>query len=72
MQGTAVQARNKKTRGFVIAGIILLFLLITAFSSFTTIASGTVGVVSVFGAVKDVPLYEGLHTVAPFVTTVTK
>jgi regulator of protease activity HflC (stomatin/prohibitin superfamily) len=72
MQGTAVQSRSKKIRGFVIAGIILLIVLITAFSSFTTIASGTVGVVSVFGAVKDDPIYEGLHTVIPFVTTISK
>jgi regulator of protease activity HflC (stomatin/prohibitin superfamily) len=72
MQGTAVQPRSKKIRGFVIAGIILLLVLITAFSSFTTVTSGTVGVVSVFGAVKDEPIYEGLHTVIPFVTSVVK
>ncbi len=72
MQGTVVQPRSKKIRGFVIAGIILLFVLITAFSSVITVASGTVGVVSVFGAVRDEPLYEGLHTVIPFVTSVSK
>ncbi len=51
---------------------MLVLILIVAFSSFTTIASGTVGVVSVFGAVRDTPVYEGLHTVIPFVTTVNK
>ena len=72
MQSTAVQSKNKKTRSIVIAGIVAVLLLITGFSSIKTISSGTVGVVSVFGAVKNEPLYEGLHTVMPFVTTVTK
>ncbi len=72
MQGTAVQPKNKKIRTIIIGGIVLLLVLITAFSSITTISSGTVGVVSVFGAVKDEPIYEGLHTVVPFITSVTK
>jgi regulator of protease activity HflC (stomatin/prohibitin superfamily) len=62
----------KKIRKIVIAAIILVLVIIVAMSSFTTIASGTVGVVSVFGAVKEEPLYEGLHFVTPFITTVTK
>ncbi len=70
MQNSTVQP--KKIRMIVIASIVLVILLITAFSSIKTIDSGTVGVVSVFGAVKDEPIYEGLHTVMPFITNVTK
>ena len=70
MQNSTVQP--KKIRVIVIVSIVLVLLLITAFSSIKTIDSGTVGVVSVFGAVKDEPIYEGLHTVVPFVTNVTK
>jgi regulator of protease activity HflC (stomatin/prohibitin superfamily) len=47
-------------------------LLIVAFSSFTTINSGSVGVISVFGAVRNEPLYQGLHFITPFITSVTK
>ena len=72
MQSTAVQTNGKKIRMIVIAVIIILALAVTAFSSVKTIASGTVGVVSVFGAIRDEPLYEGLHTVMPFITNVTK
>lgn len=59
-------------RALVIAGVIVVFLIILAMSSVTMINSGNVGVVSVFGAVKNEPLYKGLHTVVPFATTVTK
>ncbi len=62
----------KKVRRIVAAAVVVLLLILLAASSFTTIASGTVGVVSVFGAVQDEPLTEGLHAVIPFVTTVTK
>ncbi len=71
MQETAVKNR-KRVVGLVIAGIVVLFLIIVATSSFAVIESGTVGVVSVFGAVKDEPLDEGLHFVTPFITSVTK
>jgi prohibitin 2 len=72
MQETAAQNRMKKSRRLIIIGVIVVFVIIMAMSSVTTINSGSVGVVSIFGAVKEVPLYEGLHTVIPFVTTVTK
>jgi regulator of protease activity HflC (stomatin/prohibitin superfamily) len=62
----------KKVRRIVAAVVVVLLLILLATSSFTTIASGTVGVVSIFGAVQDEPLTEGLHAVIPFVTTVTK
>jgi regulator of protease activity HflC (stomatin/prohibitin superfamily) len=72
MQDTANKNRVKRIRGLVIAGVIVLFLIIIATSSFTTIESGNVGVVSVFGAIKPEPLGEGLHFITPFITTVTK
>lgn len=71
MQETAV--RNKKrVRRFMIAGIIVILLIILSTSSFTVIDSGTVGVVSIFGAIKDEPLEKGLHFITPFITKVTK
>lgn len=72
MQETQNKPGVKKIRMIVIAGIIVLVLIISGMSSFSTINSGTVGVVSVFGAVKDEPLYEGLHFITPFITTVVK
>jgi len=69
---TYKQKSPKKTARIVIFAIIALLVIIVVFSSFTTIESGTVGVVSIFGAVKDEPLYEGLHFIAPLVTTVNK
>lgn len=72
MQDSANPNKRKKIKGFVIAGIVILFIVIVLMSSVTTIASGTVGVVSVFGAVKPEPLKEGIHIVTPFITTVTK
>ncbi len=70
MQETAT--KTKRTRRLVLTGVIILLLIILGMSSVTTINSGSVGVVSIFGAVKNEPLYEGLHTVVPFITTVIK
>ncbi|SHH92486.1 SPFH domain, Band 7 family protein [Sporobacter termitidis DSM 10068] len=74
MQETAAprQKTPKKIFRLIILAVVVVFLVIVALSSFTTINSGTVGVVSVFGAVKNEPLYEGLHVVAPFITSVSK
>jgi regulator of protease activity HflC (stomatin/prohibitin superfamily) len=74
MQDTTTQRQRtpKKVARFVIVAIVAIFLLIVVFSSFTTINSGSVGVVSVFGAVKDEPLYEGLHFITPLITSVIK
>lgn len=66
------QRSPRKTARIVISVIIAVFAIIVIFSSFTTIESGTVGVVSVFGAVRNEPLYEGLHFITPLITTVTK
>jgi regulator of protease activity HflC (stomatin/prohibitin superfamily) len=56
----------------VITGLIILALIIVGTSSFVVIDSGTVGVVSVFGAIRDEPLQKGLHFITPFITKVTK
>lgn len=74
MQETAAprQKTPKKIFRLIIIAIIAVFLLIVVFSSFTTINSGTVGVVSVFGAVRNEPLNEGLHFITPLITSVTK
>jgi regulator of protease activity HflC (stomatin/prohibitin superfamily) len=74
MQGTATpkQRTPRKLLRLIIAGVVALFLLITIFSSFTTINSGSVGVISVFGAVRQEPLYQGLHFITPFITSVSK
>lgn len=71
MQETAVK-NKKRVRRFMIAGIIVILLIILTTSSFTVIDSGTVGVVSIFGAIKDEPLEKGLHFITPFITKVTK
>jgi regulator of protease activity HflC (stomatin/prohibitin superfamily) len=65
MQDTANKNRVKRIRGLVVAGVVVLFLIILATSSFTTIQSGSVGVVSVFGAIKAEPLEKGLHFITP-------
>lgn len=72
MQETAVKNKTKRIRMIVISVLVVLFLLIVGTSSVKTITSGTVGVVSIFGAVQDEPLGKGLHTVVPFVTKVTR
>jgi regulator of protease activity HflC (stomatin/prohibitin superfamily) len=74
MQGTATpkQRTPRKLLRLIVAGVVALFLLITILSSFTTINSGSVGVVSIFGAVQQEPLYQGLHFITPFITSVSK
>ncbi|MDR3310633.1 MAG: prohibitin family protein [Oscillospiraceae bacterium] len=59
-------------RRATVTGIIVVLALIIAFSSAVTVKSGTVGVVSVLGAVSDKTMTPGFHLVAPFVTSVTK
>jgi prohibitin 2 len=47
-------------------GGVFLGLLIIVLSSFVVVDSGHVGVVTVFGNVEKVPLYNGLHFVLPY------
>ena len=57
----------------IVAGIVILVVAaILLLSSTVTVQSGTVGVVSVLGAVSDKTLDAGFHFVMPFVTSVTK
>lgn len=74
MQGptTTVNRPHKNVKRLLILAAIVIFALIVAFSSFVTINSGTIGVISVFGAVRNEPLTQGLHFITPFITTVSK
>ena len=56
----------------IIAVVVVLVLLVLFFNATVTIQSGTVGVVSVLGAVRDNTLGAGFHLKAPFITVVTK
>ncbi|MDR0839074.1 MAG: prohibitin family protein, partial [Oscillospiraceae bacterium] len=60
------------TRRIVVAALAVIIVLILALSSTVTVRSGTVGVVSVLGAVRDSTLGAGFHVKAPFFTAVTK
>lgn len=72
MQETKTVNKFKKIRKAIIGGAVLFIALLLILLSSTTITSGSVGVVSVMGAVQNEPLYEGFHVVAPFVTSVIK
>jgi hypothetical protein len=58
MQGTAVQPRSKKIRGFVYRRNYPAARTDYRLFQLHDRNVGTVGVVSVFGAVKDEPIYE--------------
>ena len=60
------------TKKIIIAVVVIFVVLLLALNSTVTIQSGTVGVVSVLGAVRDNTLGAGFHLKAPFVTMVTK
>ena len=60
---------NGKAVGSVVVAVIVLMVFI---SSLTVVQSGTVGVVSRFGAVQPNVLQPGIHFVIPFITTVYK
>jgi len=64
--------KGSAVKRIVITVIIVFVLLVLAVSSTVTIQSGTVGVVSVLGAVRDNTFGAGFHVKAPFVTAVTK
>lgn len=61
---------SKSVIKYVVSGFIALGLLIVAFNSFTIVNSGCTGVVTVFGAVKDTPLSEGIHFKLPFISDI--
>jgi regulator of protease activity HflC (stomatin/prohibitin superfamily) len=53
-----------------ITGVVILFVIIGFFSSFTTVQSGNRGVLLQLGAVKPSILTEGFHFKIPFIQTV--
>jgi regulator of protease activity HflC (stomatin/prohibitin superfamily) len=59
-----------KRIGLIGLGIAGVFLLVVLFSSYTIVQSGTVGVVTYFGAVQKIMLPEGIHFTVPFRTNV--
>ena len=59
----------------IITGIcifVLVIVLITLFSSFTTVPTGFVGVKTRFGKVQDDVIQEGFNTKAPFIEKIVK
>lgn len=75
LKGTKMDSRGNRggfVKKIVIAVVIVLVVVILFFNATVTIQSGTVGVVSVLGAVRDNTFGAGFHLKAPFVTSVTK
>jgi regulator of protease activity HflC (stomatin/prohibitin superfamily) len=62
----------KNRKKLIIAIVVVVLVAVLGFSSVVTIKSGTVGVVSVLGAVRDVTLQAGFHVKAPFIMSVVK
>ncbi|MDR0812719.1 MAG: prohibitin family protein [Oscillospiraceae bacterium] len=63
---------KRRFKIIILPAILVIAALILVFNSAVIINSGTVGVVSVLGAVQDAPMGGGFHFKAPFVTTVVK
>jgi regulator of protease activity HflC (stomatin/prohibitin superfamily) len=59
-------------RRIVVAAVVVVVAAVLFFSSTVTVTSGTVGVISVLGAVQETTLQAGFHLKAPFFTTVAK
>ncbi|MDR1589899.1 MAG: prohibitin family protein [Oscillospiraceae bacterium] len=66
------QQVGKIARRGIIAAVVVVVAVILFVLSTVTIRSGTVGVVSMFGAVRENTLQAGFHLKAPFVASVTK
>lgn len=64
--------KSKKITTIVIAAVVALFVLVTAFNCFTIVEAGHTGVVVTLGKVQEGVLQEGLHVKAPFVQEVVK
>ncbi|MDR3277786.1 MAG: hypothetical protein LBT12_03345, partial [Oscillospiraceae bacterium] len=62
----------KQMRRIIVAAVAVVVVAVLFFSSTVTITSGTVGVISVLGAVQETTLQAGFHLKAPFFTTVAK
>lgn len=58
---------KKCTKKIIIYGVIILFVVITIFSSFQTIKSGEVGLKVRFGKIVNTQLNEGLNLKIPYI-----
>ena len=56
----------------IIIAIVAIFLIVTVFSSFQTIASGEVGLKVRFGKIVDTSLNEGLNLKIPYIEQIQK
>ncbi len=63
---------NRTKKKITICSIVGVFLLITLFSSFQTIASGEVGLKVRFGKIVNTSLSEGLNLKIPYVESIVK
>lgn len=62
----------KKYLNFSLLGLLILFIIITIFSSFATVPTGFVGVKTRFGKVQDSVIQEGLNLKVPFIEKIVK
>ena len=63
---------NRTKKKIIICVIVGVFLLITLFSSFQTIASGEVGLKVRFGKIVNTSLSEGLNLKIPYIESIVK
>lgn len=56
----------------IVGGLLVLFLLVSAFKAVVIIDGSEVGVVRTFGRIETEPLRQGPHVVIPWVQSVTK
>ena len=68
-QGESIM--EKSIGRLIIAGITIVVMLIMVLNSFSPIKSGYVGIVAVWGAVKNEPFDAGLNFKVPLITKVT-
>lgn len=55
-----------------IVGVLVVVIIITIFSSITTVGTGQVGVKTRFGKVQDEVIHEGLNIKVPFIERIVK
>lgn len=63
---------NINFKKIIIPALIVVFIAVIAFNSFTVVEPGHTGVVVTLGKVNDAVLQEGIHLKAPFVQSVEK
>lgn len=56
----------------IISGIILIFIIVTVISSFTTVQSGEVGLKVRFGKITDTSISEGINFKIPYIEKIIK